>query len=120
MLFINSPGDVLASTKLGPTPNSTSAEKHCPGCFYSKKSKDAKKPFSFLKGLRSSSIQKTCKCAGFAPALLPALLPAAFPAAFPFARPAAHHAAHHALLHTTLHATFPAPRRTGGRSAPSR
>ena len=60
VLYINSPADVLASTKLGPTPNSTSAHLHCPGCYFNKTAKDAKKPFSFFKGSRSS-IQKTCR-----------------------------------------------------------
>ena len=48
VLYINSPADVLASTKLGPTPNSTSAHLHCPGCYFNKNAKDAKKPFSFF------------------------------------------------------------------------
>ena len=36
MLFMNCPADTAASTKLGPTPCSTSAHRHCQGCFYDK------------------------------------------------------------------------------------
>ena len=43
--------DFLADTELSPTPQSTSAWRHCPDCDFNKQAADAHKPFSFMQGV---------------------------------------------------------------------
>ena len=43
--------DFLADTELSPTPQSTSAWRHCPDCDFNKQAADAHKPFSFIQGV---------------------------------------------------------------------